>query len=311
MILIFLAVILDWILGDPYSFPHPVRLMGNIISIEEKFFRKIFKTAKGLRLAGYLIVFINIFLGIFPSYLILKFSPKSFRDIFSFLIYYYCISAKMLHYEAIIVKKELDKSLEEGRERLKYIVGRDTKNLSEEEIIRATVETVAENTSDGVVAPLFYMFLFGPIGGLTYKFINTMDSMIAYKNEKYIDLGRAAALTDDLANYIPARFTGFLMALSNFVPKKIINTLKDIKTFGRSHSSPNSGYPESAVASILGIQLGGGQFYKGAWVEKPKIGYDKNPIEKKYIFETAKIMYKSEIIFIVILTIIEFINKIN
>lgn len=301
MILIVLAVVADFILGDPYWLPHPIRLMGNIIAFEERVFRKIFKSDKGLLFAGFLIVFINIFLAVIPVYFFFKLTSGIFKDICYVIIYYYCISARMLHYEAMEVKKALDKSLEEGRKRVGYIVGRDTENLTEQGVIRATVETVAENTSDGVIAPLFYIFLLGPVGGLLYKFVNTMDSMIAYKNDRYFYLGKVAAIVDDIFNFLPARITALLMAFSTFSFSAIKKTLIDIKKFGKAHSSPNAGYPESAVASILGVQLGGGQYYHGQWVEKPKLGYNKNYLNKVHIFETIKIMYKAELIFLVIL----------
>lgn len=313
MILIFIAVFMDWIFGDPYWLPHPIRLMGNIISFEEKFFKKIFSTKAGLEFAGLLIVIINISLAIFPMKFILKLAGdylgQNFVSLLTIIIYYYCLSARMLHYEAMEVKKALDSSLETGRERVRYIVGRDTENLTENGVIRATVETVAENTSDGIIAPLFYIFLFGPLGGLTYKFVNTMDSMIAYKNERYIHIGRAAAIVDDIFNFIPARLTGLLMALTRLQPKKIGETLRDIKKFGRAHASPNAGFPEAAVASILGVQLGGGQFYKGLWVEKPKIGYERNFLTKEHIFETVEIMYKTEVLFLLVYFVLKIILK--
>lgn len=308
MIEILLGVIIDLILGDPYSLPHPIKLMGNIISLEDKYMRKIFTTDNGLVFAGLLMVLINLSLAIFPMYFLLKYAPKLFRFFISVITYYYCISARMLHYESIEVKKALEKSVELGRERVKYIVGRDTTNLDKKEIIRATVETVAENTSDGVIAPLFYIFLFGPIGGLAYKFINTMDSMVAYKNEKYIHLGKFPAIVDDIANYIPARITAFLMCLTSLNYKKIKNSVLITIRDGKKHLSPNAGYPEAAVASILGIQLGGGQFYNGLYVEKPTLGDKLRDISSSDIWETVKIMYKTEGIFLIFLSLLYFLN---
>ncbi|MDO5028472.1 MAG: adenosylcobinamide-phosphate synthase CbiB [Bacillota bacterium] len=305
MIELLIAVFLDWLIGDPYWLPHPVRLMGNIIAFEERFFKKFFSSKKSLELAGLFIVLINLALAIFPMLFVFSLLGPKAKSVLTVIIYYYCLSARMLHYEAMEVKKALDRSLEAGRARVKYIVGRDTENLNENGVIRATVETVAENTSDGIIAPLFYMVFFGPIGGLTYKFVNTMDSMIAYKNERYIHIGRAAALVDDIFNFIPARLTGLLMALSNLRPKKIKETFVDIKKFGRCHSSPNAAYPEAAVASILGVQLGGGQFYKGLWVEKAKIGYDKNFLTKDHIFASVKVMYKTELLFLLLYILVK------
>ena len=304
MMKILLGVILDFLLGDPYSIPHPIKLMGKIISFEEKVFRKIFKTNSGLIASGFFMVFINIALGIFPIYFLLKNTTGIINFLIHVITYYYCISARMLHYESMEVKKALEISLEAGRERLKYIVGRDTKTLSEKEIIRATVETVAENTSDGVIAPLFYILLFGPMGGLTYKFINTMDSMVAYKNEKYFYLGKVPAIVDDIANYIPARITAFLMCLTELSPKNIQNAMNIVIRDGRKHTSPNAGYPEGAVAAILGIQLGGGQYYNGIYVEKPILGDKNREINIEDILKTTKIMYKTEILFLIFSSII-------
>lgn len=304
MILIAVAVVLDWILGDPYFFPHPVRLMGLIIKIEEKIARLIFKSSSGLRFAGLLMVLINLALATIPMYLLLQRTDGMINTIIAVLTYYFCISAKMLQVEAMKVKRALNHSIQAARNQLKYIVGRDTEPLDEEEIIKATIETVSENTSDGVIAPLLFMVLFGPVGGLAYKFVNTMDSMIGYKNEKYRNLGRYAALTDDLFNYIPARITGVLMSLSALSPNRIERGLSMMARDGRNHSSPNSGYPESATAGILGIQLGGGHFYGGKMVVKPLIGDNIFPAEPKHIIQAIYIIYKTELLFLLISALI-------
>lgn len=306
---IIIAVLLDLIFGDPYNLPHLIKLMGNIISLEEKAVRKIFKTDNGLLFGGILMVAINICLSIFPTYYLFKILPGYLSKIARVIIYYYCISARTLDFEASMVGTELSKSLEKGRDRLKYIVGRDTTELSKEEVITATVETVAENTSDGVIAPLFYIYILGPIGGILYKFINTMDSMIAYKNEKYFYLGKAAAIVDDIFNYIPARLTGVLMAIQTFNIEKIKKAFRYMKEFGRAHASPNAGYPESVIASILDIKLGGGHYYFGEYVEKPDIGYGLKKVELDDISKTIKVMYKTEFLLIILMIVTEFITK--
>lgn len=304
MILIIAAVILDWLLGDPYFFPHPVRLMGFIITIETKFARFISKKPSTLRFFGFLMVLINLAISIFPMYFVLKVTEGPINSAIKIITYYFCISAKMLSYEAKQVKKATLKSVDDGRNRLKYIVGRDTKDLEIEEIITATVETVSENTSDGIIAPLFYILLFGPVGGLTYKFINTMDSMIGYKDKKYVDIGRYAAKLDDIVNFIPARITAFLMCLAAINPKIIERSFTTVLKDAKKHKSPNAGYPEAAIAGILGIQLGGGHVYHGMYVEKPYIGKNlKNP-EFDDIDKTIQIMYKTEIIFLIIAALI-------
>lgn len=306
MISILVAVILDFLIGDPYNFPHPVKAMGKIISLEERIGRKLAKNSTGLKITGFVIVVLNITIGFVMPLLLLKVLQENkilFFVINTYLIYT-CIAARNLHYEAIMVSKALEKGLEEGRKRLSYIVGRDTKNLNEDEIIKATVETVAENTSDGVIAPLFYIFIFGASGGLAYKFINTMDSMLGYKNEKYENLGYFPAKTDDLFNLIPARLTALLMNISSIGRFSFFNGVKIVKRDRCNHKSPNSGYPESAVAGLLGIQLGGGNYYFGKYIDKPSIGDSLSKINKEHIRNTVEIMYRAEVAFLIFYLVI-------
>ena len=302
LISIILAVVIDFILGDPYNFPHPVKLMGRIISYEDKLARKITNSGKGLKLAGLIIVIVNIFLGFFIPYLILRFIKpyKIPYTIVNTYLIYTCIAARCLHYEAMKVSQAMNIGIEQARTRLSYIVGRETKNLSEAEITRATVETVAENTSDGVIAPLLYIMLLGAPGGLAYKFINTMDSMLGYMSEKYIDIGFFPATIDDLFNYIPARITGILMSIGSICRYNVKNGLKIMIRDRKNHKSPNCAYPEGAVAGLLGIQLGGNNYYHGVLVEKPTIGDKYKELEKKDIKSTIEIMYRSEILLLVI-----------
>lgn len=302
MLNIFLAVLLDLIIGDPYSFPHPVKLMGNIINLEEKLIRRFFKSKKHLKIAGLFVVVINIFLAFLIPFLLLNMlkDNKLLYNIISIYLIYTCIAARCLSDEAIKVSNALDMGIEEGRNRLSYIVGRDTKNLNEEEIIKATIETVAENTSDGVIAPLFYIMLLGVPGGLVYKFVNTMDSMLGYLNEKYIDLGYFPAKIDDLFNLIPARLTAILMNISSFGRFNTKEGFRIMIRDRKNHKSPNSGYPESSVAGLLGIQLGGSNYYHGMLVEKPTIGDDNSKINKKHIENTIEIIYRSLILFLLI-----------
>jgi adenosylcobinamide-phosphate synthase len=306
LLCILLAAILDFIIGDPYNFPHPVKAMGKIISFEESIVRRVAKTSTSLKISGFIIVVVNITLGLIVPFILLKSLQGNdivFIIVNTYLIYT-CIAARSLHYEAIMVLKALEKGLDEGRKRLSYIVGRDTKSLSEDEIIKATVETVAENTSDGVIAPLFYILLFGAPGGLAYKFVNTMDSMLGYKNEKYMDLGYFPAKNDDLFNLVPARLTALLMNISSIGRFNVSNGFKIVKRDRHNHKSPNSGYPESAVAGLLGIQLGGGNYYFGKFVSKPHIGDLINKVDKKHISNTIEIMYRAEILFLVFYIVI-------
>lgn len=298
------SCLIDWILGDPESLPHPVRLMGFIINKEEKLIRKIFKSPNGLKFAGFLMALINILGTFFLIRYFLKLLDfnKYLKLVVTIHLGYTTIAAKSLADEAREVKKNMKISLERGRNRLKYIVGRNTERLSQEGIIRAVVETVAENTSDGVIAPMFYL-VFGLEFAFAYKMINTMDSMVAYKNEKYKDLGFFPAKIDDLANLIPARLTSFLMMISSIPKYGIKNSFFITLRDHNKSSSPNSAWPESTVAGILGIKLGGGLYYDNIYVQKPYIGDAKRPIRAKDIDDTIKIMYKSQILFLIIYAI--------
>lgn len=299
---ILIASILDFIVGDPYNFPHPVKLMGRVISFEELFFRKLTKN-KNLKFMGFIIVIINICLGFFIPYFLL-YSLKKINwlyNITNIYLIYTCIAARCLHFEASKVLEELKKGIGQGRKRLSYIVGRDTTKLTEEEIIKATIETVAENTSDGVIAPLLYIMLLGAPGGLMYKFVNTMDSMLGYMNEQYIDLGYFPAKVDDVFNYIPARLTGLLMNISSLFRFNSKNGFKIMIRDRKNHKSPNAIYPEASVAGLLSIQLGGDSVYHGKLVHKATIGDQNNiKIEKGHIRSTIEIMYRSEILLLLI-----------
>lgn len=297
---IFFASILDLLIGDPYNFPHPVKIMGNIISFEEKLIRRFSHTKRALQFSGLMMTLINIAFGFFFPFLLLHFTSGILKIVLSIYIIYTSISGKMLAYEANKVKEALCLGLNEARERLKYIVGRDTSVLSESEIISATIETVAENTSDGIIAPLFYISIFGPAGGWMYKFVNTMDSMVGYRNDKYEDLGKASALIDDVFNYIPARITGFLMIFYGLFNGRFMEAISALKKDHGNHLSPNAGYPESSMAGLLGIQLGGGHYYFGKFVDKPTIGENtrKNNIDD--ISTSIKIMYFTMFLWVIV-----------
>lgn len=303
MIDLIVAVIIDFIIGDPEKFPHPIKLMGKLISIEEKILRKIFKDNM-LYFAGFLIVTVNIILSFFIPYLMLN-SLKSYKwafHIVNIYLLYTTIAAKCLKDEAMNVYNAIMESIEKARIRLSYIVGRDTKNLNESEIIRATVETVSENTSDGIIAPLFYGSLFGAPGAICYKMINTMDSMLGYNNEKYGKIGFFPAKTDDVANFIPARLTGILMVLTS--PKRAANAFKIMIRDRKNHKSPNCAYPEGATAGLLGVELGGANYYFGELVVKPTIGDKTRELEIDDIKKSISIMFKTEILYILIFIVL-------
>lgn len=296
MLDILCAVFLDLLLGDPPAFPHPIKIMGNLIAFEEKLVRRFFRTRRGRRLGGGVLVLGNIVLTFtLPALLLLLLRPYpvAFHLVNIYLLYT-CLAARCLRDEALKIYQALQQSLQKARQRLSWIVGRETSNLNEGEIIRATVETVAENTSDGVIAPLLFAMLGGAPLALTYKMINTMDSMLGYMNEKYRDLGFFPAKVDDLANYLPARLTGILMSLASFFRFPVLRGLKIMFRDRKNHKSPNCAYPEAAVAGLLGIQLGGDNVYFGETVKKPIIGDATRPLEQQDIKRACEIMFRAE-----------------
>lgn len=221
------------------------------------------------------------------------------------IVCYFMLAAGSLQKESTKVSKALEKSLEQGRKAVSAIVGRDTENLHKDGVIRAAVETVAENTSDGIVAPMFYMALFGAVGGVMYKCINTLDSMIGYKNDKYLYFGRIAAKLDDIANFIPARLSGLLMVLSAYILGYDGKNAFDVFVKCRkSHSSPNSAHTESACAGALGIALGGNSYYFGKLYEKPVIGVKKRDIQSEDIGKAQRLMWCTSLLFMFFVTVL-------
>jgi len=259
---VFAGFLLDCLLGDPLSAAHPVVLMGKLISFLEKRLRSRFpKTPQGERTAGtimaLLVPLVSAGAGLLLLYLAWRVHPWAYFAVSAFLCWQ-CFAARCLMTEAKKVVTCLEtQGLAAGRRQVAMLVGRDTENLTEEQVIKAAVETVAENTSDGVVAPLLWMALFGAAGGLLYKAINTMDSMVGYKNEKYLHFGRAAAKLDDGANYIPARLSALAMIGAAFLLKLDGQGAWRVwRRDRRNHASPNSAQTESACAGALGVRLG-------------------------------------------------------
>ena len=304
---IYTGYALDLIIGDPYSFPHPVRYIGKLISIVEKQIRKITSSDKGLKIAGFFLWFIVVGATFGITTLVLqlfKFNKLAYFIVNTILIYT-TLATKCLKDESSKIYKVLKTGdLEKSRIQLSYIVGRDTKNLNEKEIVRATVETVAENTVDGIIAPLFYGFIGGAPLAMAYKAVNTLDSTVGYKNDKYYYLGFASAKIDDIANYIPARLGVILLPLGSlFTGFNFKDALKIGIRDRKNHKSPNCAFSEGAVAGALGIQLGGTNVYFGKEVYKPTIGDKTREIEIEDIVRTNKIMYSSSIISIIIFTV--------
>ena len=304
---IYTGYALDLIIGDPYSFPHPVRYIGKLISIVEKQIRKITSSDKGLKIAGFFLWFIVVGATFGITTLVLqlfKFNKLAYFIVNTILIYT-TLATKCLKDESVKIYKVLKTGdLDKSRIQLSYIVGRDTTNLNEKEIVRATVETVAENTVDGIIAPLFYGFIGGAPLAMAYKAVNTLDSTVGYKNDKYYYLGFASAKIDDIANYIPARLGVILLPLGSlFTGFNFKDALKIGIRDRKNHKSPNCAFSEGAVAGALGIQLGGTNVYFGKEVYKPTIGDKTREIEIEDIVRTNKIMYSSSIISIIIFTV--------
>lgn len=303
---IYIGYIIDLIIGDPYSFPHPVRYIGKLIKVTENKIRNIAKTDKGLKIGGFVLWAITVGLTYLVTYMIVKlfsFIPGGYIIANSILIYT-TLATKCLKDEAVKIYNVLKTGdIEKSRIQLSYIVGRDTTHLDEGEIIRATVETVAENTVDGIIAPMFYAFIGGAPLAMAYKAINTLDSTVGYKNEKYKELGFASAKIDDIANYIPARIAVLLMAIGSLVLGYDYKKASQIAVRDRkNHKSPNCAYPEGAVAGALGVQLGGTNIYFGQAVYKPTIGDKVREIEIEDIVKTNKIMYATSLTSMVIFT---------
>ncbi|MGB4510405.1 MAG: adenosylcobinamide-phosphate synthase CbiB, partial [Thermacetogeniaceae bacterium] len=287
-------------------FPHPIKLMGKIIGCEEKLARKVAKSDNGLKILGGLIVVVNILIAFFVPYYILRLLQGNslFYHLVNTYFLYTCIAAGCLHREAMKVYVALAKGLQEARYRVSFIVGRDTAHLNEEEVNKATVETVAENTSDGVIAPLLFAMIGGAPLAFVYKMVNTMDSMLGYMNEKYRDIGLIPAKTDDLFNYIPSRLTGILMCVSSLFRYNPLQGFMIMIRDRKNHKSPNCAYPEGAVAGLLGIQLGGTHTYFGEIVKKPVIGDQNRAVERDDIKRAITIMYSSEILLVLIYLLI-------
>lgn len=259
-----LAWIMDLWLGDPMQLPHPVVGFGKLIAKGEHVWNK----GKGRQWKGALMA-IALVVGIYVvSACLLGLLPGVLHTFASALLIFYCLAGTTLIREVREVFRAVDRSLEEGRMQVARIVGRDTSELSAQEVRTAALETLVENLSDGVIAPLFWYALLGVPGMLTYKMVNTLDSMIGYRNERYKDFGCFAARLDDVANYLPARLTALLMVLSS----GRISLIKFVWKYGNQHASPNSGYPEAALAGILDCRFGGPHNYFGQEVWKPFIG---------------------------------------
>ena len=293
--------ILDLILGDPLYLPHPIRWFGKAIS----FFEQKLNRGKNIRLKGFLMALMLIGITYIAFYGILKLSlldRKIYYPLATILVFYGLASRSLIS-EALKVERKLAKEgLKTGRKQLSYIVGRDTSQLSENKIRIAVLETLSENLSDGVIAPLFYYAIGGIPLMFAYKMVNTLDSMIGYKNERYKHFGFFAAKLDDVANFIPARITAILMVLITFSWRG----MKYIFLFGNKHSSPNAGYPEAALAGILNCRFGGPNYYKGKLVEKPFIGNRDKTLSYKHLAIACSVNILVSILFLFLIMLLNY-----
>ncbi len=295
-IYIIAAVVLDIILGDPRWMPHPVVYIGKFISLGENIIRKTTNTPKGLKIGGVIltaVIVVGTYL-FFWGVLWAAFKINTYLGAaLSIFFMSQALAINSLYKHAVAVSRPLLKGdLVKARSALAMIVGRDTENLNETDVARGVIETVSENTVDGITAPLFYAFLGGVPLAMAYKAINTLDSMIGYKNERFIDLGWAGAKLDDVANYVPARVTGLLyLLIAPFTPGGFKGVYKTMREDAPKHPSPNSGFPESAVAGALEIQLGGLNYYFGVPSHRALMGKPIRPIEGKHINHCLYIMF--------------------
>lgn len=296
-----IGYVLDSIVGDPQGCFHPIRLIGNMISFVENKLREKCSSGSDERKAGAILWVTVVLTSFMVPYVILFISAKINRGlafILEGIMCYYILAAKSLKDESMKVYTSLkNNNLQEARKNLSYIVGRDVENLNENSVAKAAVETVAENTSDGVIAPMLYIMLGGAPLGFMYKAINTLDSMVGYKNEKYIDMGRFSAIADDVANYIPARLSAYAMIASAFILKMNYNNAYRIYKRDRyNHKSPNSAHTESVCAGALSIMLGGDNYYGGKLVSKPTIGDNIREVETEDIKRANKLMYATSLL---------------
>lgn len=311
LVALVIGYILDLIFGDPYWMPHPVRFIGILISIVEKVIRRFMpKTKRGEYIGGIILTVMVVSISmVIPLVIILM--AKSINTYLALTVEtfmcYQILATKSLKVESMKVYDELAKNdLYSARKAVSMIVGRDTKDLTFSGVAKAAVETVAENTSDGIIAPMIFIAIGGAPMGFFYKAINTMDSMVGYKNEKYINFGRFAAKLDDVVNYLPARISAYEMILSSFFLRyDYKNAFKIYKRDRYNHASPNSAQTESVCAGALDVQLAGNAYYFGKLYEKPTIGDDIREINYDDIKKANRLLYCTSFISIVIISVIK------
>ena len=307
--------IIDLIFGDPHWLPHPICLIGNLIGFLDKKLRRMLAPGEtALLLGGALMVIIVLVLTFAVPVAVLTLAEQVnpwLRFALETVMCYQIFATKCLRDESMKVYTALkDNDLVDARLKLSWIVGRDTKELDAAEVTKGAVETVAENTADGIIAPMFYMFIGGAPLAFLYKGINTMDSMVGYKNDKFLYFGRCAAKLDDVANFIPARITGILMILASYFLN--MNAAGAWKIFWRdryNHLSPNSAMTESVTAGALNIQLGGDHYYFGKLVHKDTIGDNIRPVVAEDIVAVNNLLYMTAVISLLLFSLVYLVNS--
>ena len=289
---------LDLLMGDPAWLPHPVVGFGKMIAFGEHHLNKgCYRKLKGALMAIIYITGVFVVVWFLRTILSSHLSPLT-TNLFDVVVIFFCLAGTTLIREVRQVFLALDRSLDEGRKQVARIVGRDTSELSAQEVRTAALETLAENLSDGVIAPLFWFAILGVPGMLAYKMVNTLDSMIGYKTDRYRNFGCWAAHIDDIANYIPARITALLMIIAAGKPHLTAFVWRN----GRNHASPNSGYPEAALAGILDCRFGGPHYYFGQLFDKPFIGTNDHPLTTDDMKKAVRINRTAEILMVVIVS---------
>ncbi|MBQ3961122.1 MAG: cobalamin biosynthesis protein CobD [Muribaculaceae bacterium] len=292
-----LGYLLDLIFGDPERLPHPIVWFGKLISWgEHRLNRGQHRMAKGAVMSvAYILLMFFVLWGL------IRLVPNAILwCVLNTIIIFYCLAGTTLIREVRNVFLALDESLEAGRKQVARIVGRDTSELTAQEVRTAALETLAENLSDGVIAPLFWLALLGVPGMVAYKMVNTLDSMIGYRTERYKDFGCWAARIDDIANYIPARLTAVLMVIASGK----LSLLKFVWRNGRKHASPNSGYPEAALAGALDCRFGGPHYYFGELFDKPFIGENERDLTTADMLKAVRINRIAEVMMIALVIVV-------
>lgn len=294
--------LLDRLFGDPERLPHPVVLFGKMIAKGER----MLNLGKWRVLKGTLLAVMLISVVVFATWTMIVVADKvniylgiAMRAILVF----YCLAGTTLIREVCQVFYAIDSSLDEGRQQVARIVGRDTSELTDEEVRKAALETLAENLNDGVIAPLFWFAIGGVPAMMGYKMVNTLDSMIAYHSPRYLKFGKAAARIDDIANYIPARLTALLMLIA----ARRLNLVSFVMKYGPCHASPNSGWPEAALAGILGCRFGGPHKYFGETFDKPYIGNQDKPLTREDMEKAVRINRTAETLGVIIIILLLFV----